>query len=171
MQPTVKAGIVLGLAAEVWTILTLALGLHQNPMTLLVFYLVILIQAGVLYWGLRMTAAQGKTYGGQVVSGLIISAIGAAIIFVGSIIITSYIFPNYFMEVEEGLRTFLQSQGLPEADIQMQIDSMASSNTPLQNAINGVIGTLVTGLILSLIIGAFVKAKPGAETTTEETAS
>ena len=171
MQPTVKAGIVLGVAAEIWSIFVIAIGLHHNPMTLLIFYLVIFIQAGVLFWGLRMTAAQGKTYGGQVVSGLIISAIGAAIIFVGSLILTSYVFPNYFVEVSEGLRAFLQSQGMPEADIQMQLDSMASSNTPMQNAISGVIGTLVTGLILSLIIGAFVKAKPGAEQISGEAAS
>lgn len=160
MQPTVKAGIVLGIAAEVWTFIVLALGWHQNPATLVLFYLVILIQAGVLFWGLRMTAAQGRTYGGQVVAGLIMSGIGAIIIFIGSFILTSYVFPDYFVELEQGMRTMLEAQGIPEADVQMQIDAMASSNTPFMNALSGVIGTVVTGLILSLIIGAFVKGKP-----------
>ncbi len=160
MQSIVKAGIVLGLAAEVWTFIVLSLGWHADPMMLMLFYLVIFIQTGVLFWGLRMTAAQGRTYGGQVVAGLLISGIGAVIIFVGSFILTSYVFPDYFVELEQGLRTMLQTQGLPEADIQAQIDAMAGSNTPVMNALNGVIGTVITGLILSLIIGSFVKAKP-----------
>ena len=159
MQSIVKAGLVLGLAVEVWTFLTLALGWHKDPMTLMLFYVVIVIQAGVLYWGLRMTAAEGRPYGGQVVAGILISGIGAVIIFIGSFILTSYVFPDYFMELEQGLRTMLLAQGLPEADIQAQIDAMAGSNTPLMNAVNGVIGTVISGLILSLIIGAFVKAK------------
>lgn len=163
MQPTIQAGIVLGLAAEIWTLLFLSLGLHTNPVTLLLFYLVIVIQGGVLFWGLRMTARQGKTYGAQVVAGLIMSGIGAVIIFVGSFVLTSYVFPDYFVELEEGIRTTLSAQGIPDADIQTQLDAMASSNTPIQNAINGVIGTIGTGLVLSLIIAIFVKAKPAEQ--------
>jgi len=163
-----KAGIVLGIAVEVWTILFLSFGLHTNPLTLLLFYLVIIIQAGVLFWGLKMTAQQGKTYGGQVVSGLIISGIGAAIIFAGSFILTSYVFLQYFNELEAGVRTALEAQGMPSAEVEMQLEAMASSNTPLMNAINGVIGTVVTGLVLSLIIGAFVKAKPAVQMSASE---
>lgn len=167
MQPTIKSGIVLGIAVEVWTIFFLSLGLHANPTTLILFYLVIFIQAGVLFWGLTMTAQQGKTYGGQIVSGLIISSIGAAIIFVGSFILTSNVFPDYFIELEAGVRTALESQGTPAAEVERQLEAMTSSNTPLMNSIFGVIGTMVTGLILSLIIGAFVKAKPSAAQNTE----
>ena len=162
MQPTVKAGIVLGVAAEIWAMLTIAMGLHQNPMTMMLFYLVILIQAGVLVWGLRMTRSQNKTYGGQVTSGLIISGIGAAVVFVGSLIITNVIFPNYLMEMQDGMRSFLENSGMPADQIQMQMDDMTKSNTPIMSAIYGAIGTVVTGLILSLIIAAFVKAAPAA---------
>ncbi len=168
MQPTIKAGIALGLAAEVWTLFVLSMGWHKDPVMLMLFYLVILIQAGILVWGLRMTAAQGKTYGGQVLSGLVISAIGAAIIFVGSYTLTSMVFPDYFSELAEGMRKMYETQGMAQADIQAQLDAMASTNTPFMNALSGVFGTIVTGLILSLIIAAFVKAPQGQSSPSTE---
>jgi hypothetical protein len=163
MSPIVKAGVTLGLGAELWTFIVLALGWHNNPTTLLLFYLVILYQGGILFWGLRLSAKQGRTYGKQVATGLFISGIGSVFIFIGSFILTSYIFPAYFIELEEGLRAALVSRGLSEAEIQIQLDVVAGSHTPLMNAINGVIGTMSAGLIFSLIISAFVKSTSMSE--------
>lgn len=159
MSPTIKAGVALGLAVEAWTFIVIALGWHKDPMMLMLFYLVIFIQAGVLIWGLRMTAAQGKGYGAQVGAGTLMSAVGAVIIFVGAYLMVTAVFPNYFVEVQEAGRLALSAQGYSEEAIQAQMDAMASMQTPMANSLTGAIATIITGLIESLIIAAFVKAK------------
>ncbi|MEK6650716.1 MAG: DUF4199 domain-containing protein [Bacteroidota bacterium] len=159
MSPTVKTGLVLGLAVELWTIIVIALGWHKDPMMLMLFYLVIFIQAGVMIWGLRMTAAQGKGYGAQVGAGTAMSAVGAAVIFVGSYLVVTAVFPNYFMEVQEAGRTVLSAQGLSEEAVRAQLDAMAPMQTPFANSLTGAVATIITGLIESLIIAAFVKGK------------
>ncbi len=162
MSPTIKAGVVLGLAVEVWTFIVIALGWHKDPMMLMLFYLVIFIQAGVLVWGLRMTAAQGKGYGAQVGAGTLMSAIGAVIIFIGAYLMVTTVFPNYFVEVQEAGRMALSTQGYSEEAIQTQMDAMAPMQTPMANSLTGAVATIITGLIESLIIAAFVKAQAPA---------
>lgn len=162
MQPTIKAGLVLGIVAEVWTFIVLALGWHKDPMMLMMFYLVILYQAGVLWWGLKMTAAQGKTYGGQVLSGTVMSAYGAVIVFVGSYLLTAVVFPNYFIELEEAGRVAMSAQGMSTEQVEAQLAMMRPMQNSLMNSLTGCIATVITGIVLSLIIGAFVKAKPAA---------
>jgi hypothetical protein len=159
MSPTLKAGLALGVAVEVWTFTVIALGWHKDPVMLSLFYLVIFIQAAVLVWGLRMTAAQGKGYGAQVGAGTAMSAVGAVVIFVGAYLMVTMVFPNYFAEVQEAGRMALQAQDLSEEAIQAQLDAMAPMQTPFANAMTGAIATVITGLIESLIIAAFVKAK------------
>jgi hypothetical protein len=162
MSPIVKTGLVLGLAVEVWTFVVIALGWHKDPMLLTLFYLVIFLQAGVLIWGLRMTAAQGKGYGGQVGAGTAMSAVGAVIIFVGAYLMVTVLFPNYFVEVQEAGRIALGAQGMSEEAIRAQMDAMAPMQTPFVNALTGAIATVITGLVESLIIAAFVKSKAPA---------
>lgn len=159
MSPVLKTGLVLGVAVEIWTFIVIALGWHKDPMLLTLFYLVIFIQAGILIWGLRMTADQGKSYGAQVGAGTAMSSVGAVVIFVGAYLMMTMVFPNYFTEVQEAGRIALQAQGLSQEAIQAQLDAMAPMQTPLANAMTGAIATVITGLIESLLIAAFVKAK------------
>lgn len=161
MKPTIKAGIVLGLAVEVWTFMVILLEWHKDPAMLGLFYLVILIQAGVLYWGLRMTAGEGRPFGGQVMAGTTMSAVGAGIVFVGAFLLTAFIFPNYFVELESAGRMAMQAEGHGEAEIEAQMDAMRGMSTPFMNALVGAVMTIVTGVVLSLIIGIFVKGNAG----------
>lgn len=87
------------------------------------------------------------------------SAVGAVVIFIGAYLMVTIVFPNYFVEVQEAGRTALQAQGLSEETIQAQMDALAPMQTPFANAMTGAIATIITGLIESLIIAAFVKAK------------
>jgi hypothetical protein len=123
------------------------------------FYLVILIQIIALVWGLRITAAEGKAYGAQIGAGMLISVIGAAIIFVGSYLFTTVAFPQYFEELRTVGEQTLRARGKSEGDIRMMMELSAPMQTPIANAITGVIGTLGTGLVGSLIIAIFVRKK------------
>jgi hypothetical protein len=103
-----------------------------------------------------MTAA-GATYGGQVKAGVMISAFGAVIIFFGSLLFTTVLFPNYFEEVREAGRQLYLSQGMTEEQIAAALDAQAAMQTPFMQAITGAVMTVVTGLVVSLVLAAFLR--------------
>jgi hypothetical protein len=53
----------------------------------------------------------------------------------------------------------LKAQGLSEADIQAQLAAAAATQTPLMNALSGVIGTVATGVVVSAVAGIWLRRK------------
>jgi len=164
MKPIPKAGIVLGVLVVIWMYVMGVTGWYKDPALLNLFYIVILVEVAVLFWGLKMTAAQGRGYGGQVGAGTLMSVIGAVIILVGSYLFTAFVYPNYFHELNETYRALGPSRGLTPEQVEAQLAAMAPMQTPLFNALTGAFMTVVTGFVASLIIGAFVKSKTPAAT-------
>ena len=159
MNTILKAGIVLGVLCEIWTYLFVAAGWHRNAATSNLFFVVILIQLVVLVWALRKTAAEGRGYGGQIVAGTLISIVGGIIIVVGSYICTSIVFPNYFQEVAAVQEQALRTAGRSEDEIRQLMDMTAKAQNPMTQSMIGMFATVVTGFVLSLILGLFLRAK------------
>jgi len=159
MSSTLRAGIVLGLVIVVWTFVMGFTGWYKDPMLQTLFWAVILFQIVILFWGLRLTAKEGKTYGGQIAAGLFMSLIGGAIAFVGSYVFTTMAFPEYFEEVRRAGEELFRAQGMSEVDIQTRLDMMAATQTPFMQAFLGLIGTTITGVIVSLILAIFLRKK------------
>ncbi len=162
MKSIPKAGVTLGVLVVIWTLITGLTGWYKDPVLFNLFWLVILIQIGVMIWGLRLTAREGRTYGGQVGAGVLMSLIGGVIIFLGSLLFTTVVFPSYFTEIRQMGEEILKTQGLSEEMIKAQLDRQAAFQTPFMSAFMGFVGTTVTGLLLSLIVGAFFRKKPEA---------
>ena len=158
MKPTVTAGVVLGLLCVAWTFVMGFTGWYKDPALLNLFFLVILFEIGVLIWGLRQTAAE-KNYFGQVLAGLAIAGIASIFIFFGSMLFTSVVFPGYFEEIRTLQAEQLKGGGMAEEQVRATVDAMRPLQTPLINALSGVVGTMVTGLVASLVIAAFVRKK------------
>jgi len=68
-------------------------------------------------------------------------------------------FPNYFNDIQAVQAGMLKSAGMSEADIRTQVAAAAAMQTPFINALTGVIGTVVTGVIVAAIAGAFLRKK------------
>lgn len=49
----------------------------------------------------------------------------------------------------------LRDQGLAQADVDTALAATAAAQTPLMNAISGVIGTVVTAVLVSAVAAAF----------------
>ncbi len=158
MKPTMKAGIVLGVLVGIWTLLMGYSGWYKDPVLLNVFYVVILIELGVLIWGLRMTAPE-NTYWKQVGAGTLISVIGAVIIFCVSLIFTNLLFPNYFEELRTIREEMLRQAGQSEDQIAAALEASRSMENPVVNALMGVVGTVGTGFVASLVIALFLRKK------------
>jgi hypothetical protein len=126
------------------------------------FFLVIVLEIGELVWGLRRTAALGNNYMAQVLAGLAIAGIASIFIFCGSYLFTSVAFPNYFEEIRTLQAEQLKAGGMAEDQIRAALDLARPMQTPVVNALMGVVGTMVTGLLASLVIAAFARAKKAA---------
>ncbi|MGB5874704.1 MAG: DUF4199 domain-containing protein [Bacteroidota bacterium] len=155
MKPTLKAGILLGVFASIWALIVMISGLYEIEwLFATVATLIVLL---VLIWGLRQTAREGKSYGGQLGAGILMAVIGGVIIFCTSLLLTSVLFPDYLGDVaSEGVET-MRADGASEAEIDTYV--AAQQTNPLLNALMGFLGTVGTGIVASLIISIFIKNK------------
>lgn len=156
MHPILSTGLLIGLLCGAWMFVMGFTGWYLDPARLNRFFLVILIEVGGLVWGLRKTAAEGRTYSGQVVAGTGMAITAGVVIFCCSLVFTTVAFPNYLADINEMSRRMMQEQGMPADEIQRALD--ANATTPLMNALTGFIGTVMTGIIASAVIGLWIKA-------------
>lgn len=162
MNTVIRTGLVLGLSCTVWMFVVGFAGWYKDPALQALFWVVVPIEIGVLVWGLRQTAGSGRTYGRQVGAGSMISLLGGGIIFFGSLLFTVVVFPDYFEEIRTAGEEAFRTQGLSEMEIQTRMDQYASSQTPFMQALSGFLGTVVTGVLTSLVVAVFIRAKgPG----------
>lgn len=158
MSVPIRAGILLGVLCVIWTFVMGFTGWYKDPVLLNLFFLVIPAEIGIVLWALRRTAA-GATWGGQIVNGLVLSLVASVIIFAGSLLFTTVVFPNYFNDIQAMQTEMLKSAGMKQADISSAVAASAAMQTPVMNALSGVIGTVVTGVIVAAIAGAFWRRK------------
>jgi hypothetical protein len=137
-------------------------GWYKHPTLLHLFWLVVAVQVALLIWGLRRTASAGVRYWGQVGAGTAMSAVAAVLIFAGSLLFTVVVFPDYFEELRTIQAEMLRQAGKTESEVRAAIDGAAAMQTPLAQALAGAIGTVVTGFVTSLVIGAFCRARLSA---------
>ena len=159
MNPILSAGLLIGVLCGVWTFVMGFTGWYQDPQMLNAFFLVIPIEIVGLIWGLRKTAAQGRTYGGQVVAGTLMSVVAGVVIICSSLLFTTVAFPDYFTELENAQRQILAAQGRTAAEIEEAVRANSAASTPMGQAMAGFIGTLITGILASALVGIFIRRK------------
>ncbi len=159
MKSTLKAGIVLGLAVMAWTFIFGFAGWHKEASTAPIWYIVILIQGGVLAWGLTLTKAEGKQYGGQLGAGTLMSVYGAVIGIFSSLLFTTVVFPDSLEIAKELQLDVMAETGQSAEQIEQAMVGLDFMFTPAASAIMGFIMTILTGFVLSLILAAFIRNK------------
>jgi hypothetical protein len=161
VNPVLQAGILIGAGCALWTLVMGLTGWYKDPQLLNVFFLVVVIEIAGLIWGLRRTAAEGRTYSGQVVAGTMMAAIAGVIIFCASLLFTTVLYPEYFDEINAMSREIMTKAGRSEAEIATALQEVAPLQTPLANAFTGFVGTFVTGVVASAIIGVWIRERRG----------
>lgn len=158
MNSTVRTGLLIGVAVVAWTFIMGITGWYLHPTLLNLFWMVIPIQVVLLVLGLKASASQNG-YGRQVLSGTLSSALAAALVFCGSILFTTVAFPGYFEEIRAVQTEILTKAGKSAEEVKSQVEAAAAMQTPFLQALFGAIGTVVTGLVASLVIAAFARRK------------
>lgn len=158
MTPTVKTGLAIGVVTFLWTLVMGFTGWYKDPAMVPVFFFVIVFEVLLLFWGLRQTAP-ANGYGRQVLTGTLMATVAAVIVFIGSYVFTTVLFPNYFTDLREMQVTLLRQSQVPEEDIARQVEQAMAMQTPVVNALAGAVGTIVTGAIASALIALGVRRK------------
>lgn len=134
------------------------LGWYKDPVLLNLFWLVILFEFVILFFALKQSGSE-NSYMKQVGNGTLMAVIGSVIIFVLSYIFTTVVFPNYFVELEELHRQMLTEAGKSAEEIEILVNQAKVGQTPFMQALSGMLGTIFTGFIISLILGAIYRKK------------
>jgi len=160
MNPVLNTGVLIGVLCGLWTFVMGWTGWYKDPARVNIFFLVILIEVAGLIWGLRRTAREGRGYGAQIVAGTMMAIIAGVVIIGASLLFTTVFFPDYFQELANAYAGTLRQQGRSEAEITEAVSRMLEGATPMSNALQGFLGTLVTGILASAVIAIRVRARP-----------
>jgi hypothetical protein len=159
VNPVLSAGLLIGIACAAWTFLMGATGWYKDPAMTRVFYAVILFEISGLWWGLRRTAAEGRGYGSQIIAGTMMSIVAGVVIIISSLLFTTVLYTDYFSSLESLERQALAQQGKSAREIEQQIGRTLQSYTPMNYAISGFMGTLITGILASSLIAIGVRSR------------
>ena len=154
MNPPVRFGLILGVVVAALGYLVPILGLHTNPIMPTVFVgAAVVVNVVCVFLALRQTAADA-TWMRQVVNGLVVGAIGAVLIFVGSWTMTTWVFPNYYAEYVAAAREMLTAAGLSADQMAAQMAAIEGT-TPAGSAFSGAVGAIITSVVAGAVVGAF----------------
>lgn len=154
MRTNIRTGIYIGGLCALWQLTMAWTRWIANPQLMNLFYLVVLIEIGVLIRALKQSAAD-RSYGQQVWAGTAMSIVAGVFLFFFSLLLTTLLFPNLMNEMKEVQMQMLREAGKTDTEISVAL----SLQTPLIQALMGVAGTLATGIVASLVIAAFAHRK------------
>jgi hypothetical protein len=149
------SGLVLGVLVVAWSFVVGVVGWHRDPSALLRFGIVFAMQVVVL--GLTLFRTRARTYRSQVGAGLVVSAVAAVIVFVGSVGLTSRAFPSYFRDLRAARESVLREEGMSEEAITARLERLEASQTPTGHAFAAYMGTLGSGFVISIVLAALLR--------------
>jgi len=159
MNRNLKYGLALGAAVEIWPAIVIAAGWHKDPLLLYFFFLVLPIQATILILALREVSAEGGGYGRKVGTGLGVSLVGGVVVFLGAAFLTSVVFPHYFDELRVAGAALLTKSGKNADEVAALMKANEGSYNAWSTALQGFVGTMVTGLLVSLVAAGWIRKR------------
>ncbi len=158
MKGPVRWGVILGGAVAVLSLVFGLVGWHRvYEMSFVFLAVAILINVVTVVLCLRERASSAGWLD-QVKTGLVVGLVGSVIVFVGSWLVTSAVFPDYFTEMAAGYRDTYVSMGLAEDEVADLVAATAATS-PVRSAFDGVVGTLVTSLVVAAVAGVWLRKK------------
>ncbi len=82
---------------------------------------------------------------------------GALLVFAGTYLLTTLVFPQYFGQIRAAAEAILSRIGRTPGEIAEQIQRTRSMYDPVANAFSGAIGVIFCGVIVSAILAIFIR--------------
>lgn len=153
-----KWGLITGVALVLYTTLLYVLDLVTNRGLSVIVYVIL---AGGLVLGMReyRTANGGyMTYGNGINIGALLSAVAGFLSSTFSVFYTQIIDPTFQSRVTEQIRAQMEEQGnLSDEQIDQALEIAQKFQSPGITFIVGILGTILVGVILSLVIAAIIR--------------
>lgn len=157
MGSAVKGGLGLGIAVVIVNAITYAAGLHTNSAGNWLLPVYIALNIGFIVAVLRKSR-NDNGYGKQILNSLVLGAIAAVILSVGTMVLLAVVFPEAHAETVAYQIEKTEMMDLPEEQIEAQIKMLESIPVTLQIVLGGVM-TVLTSLVVGLIAAIFLKKK------------
>lgn len=162
VQPSIasfalKQGLILGLISVIITLVMYLTGMHGSSAIQIGSAI---ITIAWLIYAMRLFKSEGDgylNYGQAIGIGLLISVVSGLIGSVFVAVYTGYIDPSVIDAQMQETIMKLEQQGMSDEQIDAAMEMTKSFQSPGLMVVFGTIGSAFIGLILSLIIGAFVK--------------
>ena len=158
MSSVVKWSIILAVAVTGANVIFLIAGLHKNPIASLGFIgVAVVLNILAVVMALRGTAAE-NAYGKQLLNGVLVGAIAGVMVFAAAWLLLTVVFPNAIPEIKEGTAAFLETVPIPADQKEQQLAALEEASA-FGNALQGLIGTFFTSVVVGAIAGAFLRKK------------
>lgn len=169
MKTYLTYGVGMTFASAVVTLVLHIMGYWSDPEKLgtalmIAFPVGLLITTGGIVLGTKEAraphGAKGFTYGQAWQAGFFVILFAALSGVIFNAIYFGVINPNFNEVTMDWTKSFMERMGAPEAQIDKKIEEMRTTNTVLRQVINGFVGAVVLGAIISLITAAVMKRAP-----------
>lgn len=151
-------GLILGLAIVIYTMVLHFMGAGQNRIAAWGSVVFTAVAISVGNRTLRDKFQGGFiSYGRSLGSAVLIAAFGGVIHGIFIYIFYSFISPESMQEIFIAMEENMLQQGSPEEQIEMAMKMAKSFTNPFMMSISAVFGGAFWGLIIGLIVSAFVK--------------
>ena len=150
-------GVILGVLVVIWQFVMGLTGWYAHPGLMLLFFLVIPLNGGLVVVALAKTR-NDHGYGGQVAAGTLVGVVAGVLIACGSIVLVTVAVPTYFEDIAAMTETVLAQQGVDAATISARAEATRDM-TPVTVALQGFICTVLTSLVTALIAAIWLRRK------------
>jgi CDP-diglyceride synthetase len=157
MNSVIKASVALAVLVTIISVIFTAAGLHKSAIIFAMPLVFVVLNLGCIFWALSSNAA-ANGYGKQLLNAAVFGVIAGVLIFGSSMLQSKVIFPDSTEETKTAMIEFLEDRGLPEEQLQDQVDKIEAS-TPEKGALQGLIGTFLTSLVVGAIVAIFKRKK------------
>ncbi len=160
-----KFGIFIFLPGTVVTYVLGITGWYRNESISWLTYVLLPIQIAVFIWGLNETKKLGNNYLRQLWIGAAMSLVAGVLTAIASFLYSQVFFPNYLPELRTVVETSLKEASISAERLQKELQLFDSVYSPTSLAAQSVVGSVISGFVMSAIIAIFIRAKNKPVTT------
>ena len=154
-------GLYLGIASIVFALITYYAGLLGNKTFSYLGYVILIV---FIFLGLNHYKTKENNgflqYGQGLGLGVLISLVGSVVSGVFTYVYLTFIDPAKHTELIRVIQEQQMQAGMTEAQLEQMEGVMGMMMSPLSMAVMGIVGSVIIGLIISLIVAAILKKDP-----------
>ncbi len=166
-----RYGLIAGMVSIIFSLITYMTDLAFSSVysSLLLLLVSLVISVTFIFLAIKTHRDQDLggyiTFGRAFLVGLLVAIVSGVIGTIFTFVYTNYIDPNYWTNAMAGIEELYSNMGMSEDQIEMAMESVRKNAAPGRTILNGMLGALIGGSILSLIVAAILKKNPEEGTT------